>query len=260
MQQYSERWLLFFFLLFSVVLMKADRSEAVQTLRGRILDRITPVTSHPLQILKAFQSDSEIHSLKKEMAALEMDFALCREIQYENVRLRALLDLRSRAEYTLLPAEITGRGTRGLPGSVHLNVGSDKGCRRNLALIADGGACGRLVAVGRSSSVGQLLNDPASRISAMVQRSRVRGIVHWLYGDVFLLKGVPFHSNVTVGDSVVTSGFSDIYPKGLPIGTIRDIQPDESGLFLDIRLQPAVDFVKLEMVFVVMEKKKQNGE
>jgi rod shape-determining protein MreC len=236
-----------------------DSTKSVQSMKLWILDRIMSVTGGPGQTLRFFQSDQGNRILKTRLAQRELDFALCREIRYENERLRTLLDLRTRSDYILLPAEITSRGTRVLPGSVHLNVGSDKGCRRNLALIAQGGAAGRLVAAGRSSSVGQLLNDPASRISGMVQRSRVLGIVQWLYGDVFTLKGVPVNSNVTVGDTVVTSGYSDIYPKGLPIGQITHIEPDESGLFLNIQLRPAIDFSKLETVFVVIDSLK-HGE
>jgi len=249
----GDRWLLMFFILLSLIFMKLDSTSSIQSLKLWVLDRVTPLTGSPKQTLHFFQSGQENQTLITQLAQRDLDFALCREIRHENERLRTLLDLRSRSENILLPAEITSWGTRVLPGSVHLNVGSDKGCRRNLALIAHGGAAGRLVATGRSSSVGQLLNDPTSRISGMVQRSRVLGIVHWLHGDVFSLKGVPVNSDVTVGDTVVTSGYSDIYPKGLPIGQIQKITSDESGLFLNVQLRPAVDFSRLETVFVVID-------
>lgn len=252
-QRSGDRWLLAILLLFALVFMKLDSTSFVQSFKMQIMDRVTPWMGGPGRTLRFFRLGQENRVLKTRLARQDLDLAWCREIQCENDRLRILLDLRARSEYVLLPAEITGRGTRVLPGSVHLNVGSDKGCRRNLALIARGGVAGRLAAAGRASSVGQLLNDPASRISGMVQRSRVLGIVHWLYRDVFTLKGVPVNSDVIAGDTVVTSGYSDIYPKGLPIGTIHHVKPDESGLFLNILLKSTVDFSTLETVFVLAD-------
>lgn len=256
----SDRWLLFAALFASILLMKADASAPMQSCKLRFLNVFTPIASHPIRTLAGFHSDAEIRGLKTELAERDLDSAMCHEIRLENRCLRALLDLRSRSPYVLFPAEILSRGARGLPGSVHLNVGSDQGCRRNLALIAGGCAAGRLAAAGRSASVGQLLNDPSSRISAMVRRSRVLGIVHWLYGNVFTLNGVPANSDVAVGDTVITSGYSDIYPKGLPVGHICEVRPDESGLFLDIRLYPAVDFSTLETVFVMLDTTRLNGD
>lgn len=252
-QRFGDRWLLTSLLLISLLFMKLDSTVPIQHFKLRMLDRVAPFSGGPARTVQLLQSVEQNKLLKTQLAHHDLDFQLCREIQAENVRLRKLLDLKSRSEYPLQPAEIISWGTRGMPGSVHLNIGSDRGCRRNMALISEGGAAGRLVAVGRSTSVGQLLNDPTARISGLIQRSRVRGIVHWLYGDRFSFDGVPMHSDVAAGDTVITSGYSDIYPKGIPIGQVTSVHPDDSGLFFNIRLKSAVDFSTLETVFVVMK-------
>lgn len=171
------------------------------------------------------------------------------EALLENTRLRRLLKFRDRKEYRVIPAEIIGRGSAGLPGTIHLDAGYDQGCRKDMVLMTDRGVVGKIVMVESSTSVGQLLTDPNFRISAKVARNGVQGILQWELGNVCQLK-VNRRSDVHAGDEVVTSGYSQIYPEGLAIGRIFAVN-DSNDLFMRASVLTEVDFESLEEVLIV---------
>jgi rod shape-determining protein MreC len=197
--------------------------------------------------------ERENRKLKKRLGTYRLERDRYNEALGENQRLRLLLGFKQQTGYEAIPAEIIGMGTAGLPGSVHLDVGWKDGCRKNMVIVSHEGVVGRLVSIGRNASVGQLMTDPSFRISGKVQRSRVLGIVRWLYGNICVLEGVPGRGDVQVGDRVVTSGFSRIYPPGLVIGRVFKISPHRNGLFQNILLRTEEDFTSLEEVFVLRE-------
>ena len=66
------------------------------------------------------------------------------------------------------------------------------------------------------------------------------------------VKNVPYYSSMQEGDKVITSGFSEIYPKGIVVGTVSEVIREENGLLLSATIEPAVSFDDLEEVFIVL--------
>lgn len=184
-----------------------------------------------------------------------------REALLENRRLRKLLGFKKQGDFDFIPAEVVGIKTIGIPGLVYLNVGWEDGCKKNMVLMTDKGVVGKIVSVSKSTSVGELLTDPNFRISAKVERSRVLGIVRWLYGNVCTLEGVPRGSDVKIGDLIITSGYSQIYPPGLVIGRVFKVSQKNRDLFQNILLRTEVDFGTLEELLVLKNPpQNQKGE
>jgi rod shape-determining protein MreC len=98
----------------------------------------------------------------------------------------------------------------------------------------------------------QLLNDPASTVGAVVQRTRTPGLVE---GDAAGAVRFKFMARdgaqVTKGDLVVTSGLGNLFPKGLPIGRVAAVEDKGSALFHFAVLTPTVDFARIEEVLLV---------
>ena len=104
--------------------------------------------------------------------------------------------------------------------------------------------------VGDSDSVVQLLMR--SRVSALVQTTRAQGIVSWVDGQRFRLRFVEASNQVREGDRVVSSGLGGRYPKGIPIGTVVEVNQVKRDLvFQQVFLESSVDFPDLEEVFVL---------
>jgi rod shape-determining protein MreC len=195
----------------------------------------------------------DYQSLMCEIGKLSFEKNLYREALIENVRLRRLIGFKEHSKYEFIPTEVIGRGMTSFSGSVHLNIGWSDSCRKNMVMITDRGLVGKIISLSKSTSVGQLITDPNFRVSAKLHRSRVLGIIKWMYGNICLLEGVPKRSDVRIGDSVITSGYSQIYPPGIVIGKIFDISSENEGLFLRILVRTEVDFETLEELLVLKE-------
>jgi rod shape-determining protein MreC len=171
-------------------------------------------------------------------------------------RLRELLALRQTLSLDTIAAEVVTRD--GMPWfrTLTLDRGRDAGVALEAAVISPAGVLGRVVALGPSASKVQLLQDRESGAGAMIERSRVAGVVSGQLGfadagaNDLVMKYVPGLADVVVGDVVVTSGMDRIYPKGLIVGTVRLVGPG-SGLFKEILVTPAARPDQLEEVLVV---------
>lgn len=120
---------------------------------------------------------------------------------------------------------------------------------RNQVVRSSRGLVGRITAMGGRYGKVQLITDRASSVSAMIERTRRKGLVRGGDGGLELTL-LPHRADVRVGDRVVAAGIDGVYPRGIPIGTVTSATP-APGLFLRIELRPAVDFGLLEDVYVL---------
>ena len=175
------------------------------------------------------------------------------EAAWENVRLREALVFRGSEGATgVIPAEVIGRDPDQIYDTIVINAGYDHGIRKDMPVVTAAGLVGHIAQVGDSDSIVQLLMR--SRISALVQSTRVQGIVSWLNGQRFRLRFVEASSFVREGDRVVSSGLGGRYPKGIPIGTVVGVSQVKRDLvFQQVFIESNVDFPNLEEVFVIVK-------
>lgn len=194
------------------------------------------------------------HTLREENADLRAELADARR---ELMRLMSLEEAMRRAgqgpaaslgDSELFVADVVyldqtaGLRTLVLEGGPHRPV-------RNQAVRTPRGLVGRIIVTsGRYGKV-QLITDRAASASAMIERTRRKGLVRGGDGGLELTL-LPRRADVRVGDRIVTAGIDGVYPRGIPIGTVTAVEP-APGLFLRIELEPAVDFGLLEEVFVL---------
>jgi rod shape-determining protein MreC len=174
----------------------------------------------------------------------------------EAEQLRELLGLRKDLPLDTVVAEVVSRD--GVPWfrSLTIDKGVAEGVALNAPVMSPTGIVGRVIAVGPHAARVQLVLDRDAGAGALIERSRVGGVVSGQVAGTeagsedLLLKYVPERADVAVGDVVVTSGLDRIYPKGLVIGRVRFVGKG-SGLSRDIRVQPSARFDRLEQVLVV---------
>ena len=99
-----------------------------------------------------------------------------------------------------------------------------------------------------------LLLDRQSAIDGTIQRSRSRGILRGRGSDVLEFEFVARGGDVRVGDLVITSGLDGVDPKGLRIGSVTALSDPGSRLLQTATVEPAVDFGRLELVFVMLRR------
>ena len=119
-----------------------------------------------------------------------------------------------------------------------------------MPVVSNGGLVGVITSVSLHYSVVNILINTDFRVSAKIQRSRVDGIVAW-NGKDFTVKNIPKMRDVKIGDVITTSEYGGTFPSNIRIGIVSEIYDQKSSMFKLITMTPAVDFVKLEEVFVI---------
>jgi rod shape-determining protein MreC len=127
-----------------------------------------------------------------------------------------------------------------------------------MAVATWGGAVGRVTAVGERHAKVRLLTDPSSGVGAVVQRSRVPGVVVGRGAKGLVLDYVPRFSDVAHGDRVVTSGADGIFPRGLTIGRVSAIHDRPDGT-TSIEVEPELDYRAVEEALVIVEPPAEAG-
>lgn len=135
-----------------------------------------------------------------------------------------------------------------------IDKGSNDGLRAELGVVDQNGVVGIISVVGkRSSRVISLLN-PDFRLSCKIKGSEHFGSLVWDGNDptTALLEELPRHTIYKPGDTVVTSGYSAVFPPGLPVGLILDDDKDHNENFFTLKVKLFADFTALSNVQVVM--------
>jgi len=192
-------------------------------------------------------------SLRKEIASLKAERREAEEIARENARLRDLLDFRERRSFPTLLSHVIG----GDPTNSFQTIFIDKGKKAHLspgmAVVTAGGIVGQIMKVAPTTSQVLLMTDNNSSVDVLIERSRAKGILTGWRGEVCQIKYLGRTEDVQVGDMVITSGLGGVFPKGIEVGTVKEVEKKSWGVFQRAYVYPSVDFGKLEEVLVVRE-------
>jgi len=189
--------------------------------------------------------------LQEEIRRLKEENNRYIELTYKYERLRKLLEFKEEVSLKMVPAEIIGLDSANWSRTIIVNKGEQDGVRKNSVAVTHEGLVGRVLQVSPASSKVILLTDVRSAVDAFIQRSRSSGIVVGSVGDTLRMRYIPLAADIRVGDTIISSGFGGIFPKGLVIGTISSIDERRTGMFREAEITPRVDFSKLEEIFVV---------
>jgi rod shape-determining protein MreC len=191
--------------------------------------------------------------LQDELHRLRAEVARQREAEQENYRLRRLLAMREELVPRSIAASVVTSTLDGHTRTIVVDRGELDGVKLDQAVVAWGGAVGRVVAVDRRHAKVWLLSDPNSGVAGLVQRSRANGMVFGTGPGPLELRYVPSYADVMHGDRVVTSGIDGIFPRGFGLGRVTSIKEGIDGI-QTILLEPELDCATLEEVLIVLEQ------
>ena len=174
------------------------------------------------------------------------------ELVLENKRLKKFVNFTSMVPDTYVAAQIIARDPSPWFRTVMIDKGSRDGLSKGSPVMVSEGIVGQVVNVsGRYSRV-LLITDRNSAVDALVQGTRVRGMVKGNNEDncsfVYTLR----KDQVKEGEMIISSGLDQVFPKGLRIGRILKVTKVHSKLFQDIVIETSVDFDKIEEVLVLI--------
>ncbi|HCV41846.1 MAG TPA: rod shape-determining protein MreC [Bacteroidetes bacterium] len=249
---FKEYLLLIFYVLISLLLLALNDAPQIRTIRSLTLATIGAVESAFGFIPNYFELRSENTILREQNLSLSEELIRLREAKLENDRLRQLLALKERSPFTYVAATVVGKTMHLLQNTITLDVGEGDGVRPNMPIVTEGGLVGRVLSTSSRYAIGQILWNKDFRASAKVERGRVDAILQWEGGEHLSLKNVAKTQDVLIGDLVITSEYSTIYPSGIKIGIVSKTSQTPGALFQTIEVAPSVDLSRIEQVFVIM--------
>ena len=197
---------------------------------------------------------SNLDTLKKENEELETQVRELEVLKAENSKLQEYANLSEKyQEYETIPAYVIDKDVSNYSSNIVINAGSKQGIEKNMTVIADKGLVGHVISVTDNTAKVQVIVDSASSVSAMISTSEESIICKGSVEDDKYLNAsyIDTSSELLVGDSVVTSGIGGIYPKGITIGTIKQVVNTKNITDRYAVVETAVDFSKLYTVLVI---------
>jgi rod shape-determining protein MreC len=202
---------------------------------------------------------AENRELKETIRHLSLVNSSYEQIRQENSRLLRLLSMNEQMPYQTLGARVVARTPGFLSNVMYISRGSGDGVRTDMPVISGDGIVGRTVLVSKYQSQVQLITNPDASIGAVLERTHTPGVLRGT-GDFLLnLDFVANSEQVEVGDVVLSSGLDGIYPKGLAIGKVVDSRKGK-GVFRLIKIQPFMDFMRIEEVSIILGEPKLGAE
>jgi len=244
---------------------QVETDQHVPLLEQLVLSAITPcqrllaasgrglgATYHRYVDLRGAREESL--RLSQRVRELELAMEQREHLAQQAARLRETLGLRALLPLETIAAELVARNGTSWANTVTLNKGRADGVTLDMPVISPSGVVGRVVALGAHAAKVQLILDRDSGVGVLIERSRTIGVLEGLSdesdsGDL-PMRFVPALADVKVGDTVVTSGLDQIYPKGLTVGLVSRVLP-AAGLVRDVFVVPSTRFDELEEVLLV---------
>jgi rod shape-determining protein MreC len=195
--------------------------------------------------------EQENRNLKKKIDNMKSQLILYQEGYLEAQRLRDLLALKDNHDFNFVTARVIGRGQVALSQVILINKGTAEGLNAGQPVMVGAGLVGRVVDASWHASKVLPLIDETSNIDAVVQRTRIQGIITGAGSHGCVLKYISKTQDVQVGDVIISSGIGGVFPKGRMIGQVSYINRQEAGLFWKIYVAPTIDFSKLEEIVIL---------
>ena len=207
---------------------------------------------------------SENEKLKKQNAALrEKDLQRAALAAREPALVR-LLHFEQGAtfpgDYRAINAAVISPSGGPFAHTLAIEAGSSSGVRLDSPVVSGDGLVGIVSNVFPDTAVVRLLADPDSFVAARDVGTQVRGMIHTGPGGTLILDQVLKQRKVKDGDKLVTAGthnaqYPDLYPYGIPIGTVTSVSATDTATYLQVQVQPFADLGSLEAVAVLVPKK-----
>jgi rod shape-determining protein MreC len=249
-------------LVFTVLSLSLKSSPALRKVQGLVVSMTAPglegleyVGRSAKQLWLGYfylidvrQQNAELQRQLEEYKQREVHF---QEAEQALIRLENLLDLKRQVALPVIGARVIAYDPSLWSRSAIINQGKAQGVKEGLPILAPQGIVGRIVGVYPEYSKVMLIVDRKSSADAMVQRTRIRGMLKGKGGNRCSLEFVPKSADVQVGDLVLASGLVGLYPKGLVFGKVTTANKKNPGVFQEIEVSPNVDLSTLEEVLVV---------
>ena len=186
--------------------------------------------------------EQEVHKLSDSLVSVTKDSSIYHRDQFALLR-----------NYRLIPAKVVANSIDKPGNLMTIDKGSADGIRKDMGVISGTGVVGIVYLVAEYYAIVIPVLNTKSNISCMIQNRGYFGYLRWKGGvsDLAYLEEVPRHAHFKLGDYVVTSGYSAVFPPGVRVGRILHVFNSADGLSYRVQLRLSTDFARLRDVCVI---------
>ncbi len=196
----------------------------------------------------------ENRELRRMLATVLHERERLLQFRDERERLRRLAEFKEEQFLDLIPCEVVGRNLDRYQTTLVIDKGRADSIRERMPVLSYEGYVGRVSKVFPTSAWVQLICSRNNPVSCLDKRSRVVGILEWSHSSRFELDQVSVVDDVQVGDTLITSGFGGVAPKGFPVAIVTKVKQQMDGVSLKVEAVSDINFRALEEVFVVKDE------
>lgn len=236
----------------ALMIIAANGSPAMNRIRAIIIDSAAYLYVPIQWVDTIFTIESDYRDLQQRHIKAQIELNKSRTLVEENKRLKAMLGFRGDRNFQVIPANVLSDVGSHTMSSLTVDQGSEDGVTLLSGVVdAQAQLVGKVVAISPHTSLIQLVNDKNFRVSVREMRSRDVGILSYSLKTGYVIQDVPKNAEVIAGDSVVTSGFSDIFPENIFVGWVSAISPVVEDYVKSVRVDLGTDFNRIEEVFIL---------
>ena len=252
----------------SILFISLDLTEKVTALRNLIHYFLSPCPeialrivdkSHLLgeNIVSFVRTHQENQKLKKQIEELEYIRERYETILRENSGLREILNIQKRLPYKIYVARVIGRDPNSWFKTIFIDIKNLHFTEKNAPVLSifKNQICllGRIVEIENSTAKILLLTDPLSYVPAKVVRSGETGVIVGQNNSELLFDYLLPVSDIRIGDEIITSGVGEVFPEGIPIGTVTEIHSKDNTYFKKATIRPFINWNKINFVFIIQK-------
>src|ERR1700676_1716674 len=251
----------------AVQVKRSAYAEHTRLIRIWVVDAITPLERvivrtqnstnnlwHNYFYLRGVRAENR--QLKEQIEQMRLEQVRLNEDAAQAHRLQSLLAFKEQVVMKTVPAQVIGSSGSDLSRSIYIDKGSNQGIAPDMPVITAAGIVGKVLRTYPSTSLVLMINDQSSGVGVLLEKSRLQGVLRGTPDGELILERVMSDEQVTPGETVLSSGGDQIFPKGFPVGTVMKVSPGKE-LFLNIKVHAAADLSRLEEVLVMTEKQER---
>jgi len=239
----------------SISLLFNRNNDDMSVIRGFSSDIISFLSSPMVKVKSLAIVSEENKYLREKNLQLNLQLESISYAADENENLRELLDFKRSTKLKIIPASIINKGIQTNIKSLTIDVGRKNNVLTNQAVLTPSGVIGKTIQVGENSAIVQSISDNNFRLSVRIMPSGAVGILRWFESNICKVYEVQKNVDVNIGDRVITSGFSKIYPPKLPVGTVSGVYDERGSYQKVINVNIQNDFESIQNVFIVLDGK-----
>jgi len=236
----------------SLLIIASNTNPLMVMVRGMVLESSAYLYVPIKWIETIFAIEKDYRDLQQRHIKAQIELNKSRTLLNENQRLRKMLGFKNEKQFNVIPANVLSDIGSQTMNSLTVDQGSEDGVTL-LSGVVDSQAqlVGKVVAISPHTALVQLVNDKNFRVSVREMRSRDVGILSYTLKTGYVIQDVPKNAEVIAGDSVLTSGFRDIFPENIFVGWVSAISPVVEDYVKSVRVDLAADFNRIEEVFIL---------